>query len=468
MPSPTAPQPDRSQIPLLQLAWPLLVENLLRSSLMSVDTVMLGRYSAKAVAAMSIVMQYAFFIQLLYMMVSIGASILIAQNLGAGRRREAGLIGVGSLTLILGLSLGVSALVVLAAAPLLSLYGLDPEVAGYGRQFLTIYGGLSFFMAVNIGQASILRSWGHARDPMFVNVLALVLTVCGNALSLFGPFGFPVLGVVGVAASTVFSQAVACLLTFLLIRRRTDVALPLPEARRIPARLYRAMLAIGIPTAGENLSYNVSQIATVAMLARLGTASLTTYGVLLAVLRYIFMPGVSIGIAAQLKVGYLVGAGRAAEAEKKVYRYFAIGFGISLVLVALVERLHRPLLALFSADPEVVALASAVLVVALVHEPGRNFNTVIIPALKGAGDVRFPVLVGIASMWGIGVCGAWLLGVKLGYGLPGVWVAMAADEWTRGLAMLWRWRSGAWKTKALVTVEAGGSSVSMVEAEEGL
>jgi Na+-driven multidrug efflux pump len=266
----------------------------------------------------------------------------------------------------------------------------------------------------------------------------------------------------------VFSQAVACLLTFLLIRRRKDVALPLREARRIPARLYRAMLAIGIPTAGENISYNVSQIATLAMLAKLGTASLTTYGVLLAVLRYIFMPGVSIGIAAQLKVGYLVGAGRAAEAQQKVYRYFAIGFGISLVLVALVERFHRPLLALFSADAEVVSLASAVLLVALVHEPGRNFNTVIIPALKGAGDVRFPVYVGIASMWGVGVGGAWLLGVKLGYGLPGVWTAMAADEWLRGLAMLWRWRSGAWKTKALVTAEAGGPSVSMVEAGEGL
>ena len=467
MPPPSVP-PDRAQIPLLQLAWPLLVENLLRSSLMSVDTVMLGRYSAKAVAAMSIVMQYAFFIQLLYMTVSIGASILIAQNLGAGRRQEAGLIGVGSLTLMLLLSLGVSTLAVVAAGPLLSLYGLDPEVALYGRQFLTLYGGLSFFMAVNIGQASILRSWGYPRDPMFVNVLGLILTVCGNALCLFGPFGFPVLGVVGVAASTVFSQAVACLLTFLLIRRRKEVALPMREAGRIPGRLYRAMLAIGIPTAGENISYNVSQIATLAMLAKLGTASLTTYGVLLALLRYIFMPGVSIGIAAQLKVGYLVGAGRAAEAEQKVYRYFAIGFGCSLVLVVLVERFHRPLLALFSADAEVVALASAVLLVALVHEPGRNFNTVIIPALKGAGDVRFPVYVGIASMWGIGVGGAWLLGVKLGYGLPGVWTAMAADEWLRGLAMLWRWRSGAWKTKALVTAEAGGSSVSMVEAEEGL
>jgi Na+-driven multidrug efflux pump len=195
---------------------------------------------------------------------------------------------------------------------------------------------------------------------------------------------------------------------------------------------------------------------------------LTTYGVLMAVLRYVFMPGVSIGTAAQLKVGYLVGAGRAAEAQQKVYRYFATGFGLSVVLVIVVERLHRQLLALFSADPEVVALASAVLLVALVHEPGRNFNTIIIPALKGAGDVRFPVYVGIASMWGIGVVGAWFLGVRLGYGLPGIWAAMAADEWLRGLIMLARWRSGAWQGKALVTAEAGGPSLSRVEAEEGL
>ena len=468
MPAPSAAQPDRSQIPLLQLAWPLLVENLLRSSLMSVDTLMLGRFSNKAVAALSLVNQYAFFIQLLYMMVSIGASILITQNLGAGNRKEAGLVGVGSLTLMSAGSLLVSAVFALGAGPLLSLYGLEPEVALYGKQFLTIYGGFSFLMAVNIGQGSILRSWGHSRDPMMVNVVCLVLTVAGNALCLFGPFGFPVLGVVGVAASTVFSQLVACVLTYFLIKRRHDIALPLREFRAIPRRVYRAMLAIGIPTAGENLSYNVSQIATLAMLARLGTASLTTYGVLLAVLRYIFMPGVSIGIAAQLKVGYLVGAGRAGEAQQKVYRYFAIGFGCSVVLVVLVERFHRPLLALFSADPEVVALASGVLLVALVHEPGRNFNTVIIPALKGSGDVRFPVYVGIASMWGIGVLGAWVLGVKLGYGLPGVWVAMAADEWLRGLAMLARWRSGVWKTKALVATEAGGPSVSMIEAEEGI
>ena len=460
---------DRAQISLLQLAWPMFVENVLRASLMSVDTAMLGRYSESAVAAMSLVNQFAYFIQLLYMTVSTGASILITQQLGAGRRREAGLIGVGSLTLVVGFSLVVSSVFTLVTGPLIGLYGLDPEVARYARQFLVLYGGLSFFMALNIAQASILRAWGHTRDPMLVNVLCLVLTVLGNALCLFGPFGFPVLGVTGVAASTVFSQVVGCVLCFVALRRRRALELPLGEVARIPGRLYSAILAIGLPTAGENLAYNLSQIAILAMLSALGAVPLATYGIVMAVLRYVFMAGVSIGSAAQLKVGYLVGSGRHAEARQRVHRYFALASACTVPSVLLLELFHRPVLGLFSADPGVLALASTVLLVAVVHEPGRNFNSVFIPALKGAGDVRFPVTMGIVSMWGIGVAGAWLLGIRLHWGLAGIWIAMAADEWLRGLVMLRRWRSGAWQTGGrLAAAGADVAEVAAVEIEEGI
>jgi putative MATE family efflux protein len=460
---------DRAQISLLHLAWPIFVENILRTSLMSVDTFMLSRYSAKAVAAMSLVNQFAFFIQLLYMTVSTGASILIAQHLGAGRRREAGQVGVASLTLVLGFSVVVSAAFAIGAGPLIGLYGLEPEVARYAQQFLALFGGLSFFMAVNIAQASILRAWGYTRDPMLINVLALGLTVIGNSLCLFGPFGLPVLGMIGVAASTVASQAVACVLSFVAIRRRRDVALPLGETARIPRRVHAAILAIGIPTAGEQLAYNVSQIVIMAMLATLGAVPLTTYGILLAILRYVFMPGISIGSAAQIKVGYLVGARRHDEAERRVYRYFALATACSLTSVLLVQLFHLPLLGLFSAEPAVVALASTVLVIALVHEPGRNFNTVITPSLKGAGDVRFPVYVGILTMWGVSIGGAWLLGLHLGWGLPGVWIAMAAEEWLRGLIILFRWRSGAWRANThLPAAGADVAEAAAIEIEEGI
>lgn len=460
---------DRAQIPLLQLAWPMFVENILRASLMSVDTAMLGRYSERAVAAMSLVNQFAYFIQLLYMTVSTGASILITQQLGAGRRREAGLIGVGSLTLAVAFSLVVSSAFTLFTGPLIGLYGLDADVARYARQFLVLYGGLSFFMAANIAQASILRAWGHTRDPMLINVLGLVLTVLGNALCLFGPFGFPVLGVTGVAASTVFSQVVACALGFVAMRRRRELELPLGELARIPGRLYSAILAIGIPTAGENLAYNVSQIAIMAMLATLGAVPLATYGIVMAVLRYVFMAGVSIGSAAQLKVGYLVGSGRHAEAKQRVHRYFALASICTVALLVPLELFHRSILGLFSGDPGILALGSTVLLVSIVHEPGRNFNTVFIPSLKGAGDIRFPVTMGVLSMWGIGVAGAWLLGIRLHWGLPGIWIAMATDEWVRGLVMLRRWRSGAWQAGGrLVAASAGVAEVAAVEIEEGI
>ena len=224
-----------------------------------------------------------------------------------------------------------------------------------------------------------------------------------------------------------------------------------------------------MPSAGENLSYNLSQIAIMAMLSSLGAGPLTTYGILLAVLRYVFMPGISIGVAAQLKVGYLVGARRHGEAASRVHRYFALAMAISVALVLLVQLLHRPILALFTADPAVIALASSVLIVAIVHEPGRNFNTVFGPSLRGAGDVRFPFYVGVVSMWGVSVVGGWLLGRRLGWGLTGIWLAMAADEWLRGLIMLRRWRSGAWRTRTLIgTADAGVAEAAAVEIEEGI
>lgn len=441
---------DQKKIPMIELVWPLLVENLLRTSLMSVDTLMLSHYSGKAVAAMSLVSQMTFFILLIYMMVSVGASILIAQNLGAGRHQDAEASGVGSIIMMLGLSVVLSLAVLVFIHPVVTLFGVEPDVARYAEQFMKVFGGLSVFMALNIAQASIVRVWGYTRAPMWVNTGCLVLTVVGNALCLFGLLGFPVLGMVGVAGSTVLSQLIACVAFHWFIKHKTGIRLPLKQANRVPRTLYRSMLRIGVPTVGENLSYNLSQIAILGMVARMGTAALAGYGIAISILRYVFMPGVSIGSATQLKVGYLVGAGHHEEASRRVYRYFGTGFLISFALVTTVALARFPILSLFTKDAGLLALTGTLLLVAIIHEPGRNFNTIIIPALKGAGDVLFPVNIGVVSMWGIGVAGSWLLGLHLGLGLVGVWLAMAADEWVRGLIMLARWRSGAWKARSFV------------------
>jgi putative MATE family efflux protein len=448
----TAPE-DKSKIPLTAIVLPMYVENIIRTSLLLVDQLMLNRYSEKAAAAMSSVNQFSYFIQLLYLLVAAGLSILIAQGLGAGRHEEAGRTATAGMLIMAVFAVAVSLCVFILARPILGLYDLEDDVRAMAVRFLAIYGAGSFFMAMNIAQANILRAYGHASDVMAINVAALAVTILGNALSLYGPFGLPVTGIAGVAVSNVAGQFVAFWLMALRIRSRREIRLRWRESRSIPRNVFSAILKVGVPTAGENLSYNFAQIIIVSFIARLGTQALAAYGLALSLSRYVSTTGFSIGNAAQIKVGYLVGAGKQDEAYRRVWRYFALGFCLSIAAVLGLNVAKKPVLAFFTDDPAVLAYAASALLVALFLEPGRNLNTIIIPALKGSGDTLFPVLVGICFQWGVGVSFAWLFGLKLGFGLAGIWLALSCDEWSRGIVMALRWKSGAWRSKTLIHAE---------------
>jgi putative MATE family efflux protein len=441
---------DKTKIPIVQFALPMFIENVIRASLISVDQFMLYGYSEKAVAAVSVVNQMAFFIQLIYTMVALGASINISQNLGAGNRQEAKLLGIASILLTGIFSILLSLIIVFSASSILGLYPLEKEVNHYAWQFLVIYGGGSIFMALNIVQSNILRAYGHTRDPMIVNVIALVFTIVGDAFCLFGFFGFPILGVKGVACSTVISQFLAFWILGISIMIRKDTKLPLKNIFKVSKKEFLNILKVGVPTAGENLSYTFGQIIVSRMIAGMGTSALAAYSLVITLSRYVFIPGLSIGTGTQIKVGYYVGAKKEDEAQQKVYRYFITGFIISFFLIISLNIFKKNLIGLFTQNNEIVLIASSVLLVAIFMEPGRNFNTIIIPGLKGAGDVRFPVFIGMIFSWCIGVGGAYILGISLKLGLVGIWVAMGSDEWVRGLIMFFRWKSGAWRNKSLV------------------
>jgi len=444
------PPIDRANISLLHLTWPILVENILRISLSSVDVFMLSFYSEKAVAAVGLVNQFVFFLQLFYLMVAIGASILISQNLGARREKEAGQIALGSLALAVIFAIALSIAMSISANGIIGLYKLDAQVHRFAWQFLFIYSLGSITASLGMVQSAILRAHGHSREPMVVNIVANIINVAGNYAFIFGPFGVPKLGVVGVALSTVFSQAVACLVLAMRIRAHHDIELPLRDIMRVPRRVYKNILAVGVPTAGENLSYTIGQIFIMRIISSMGTDAMTAFVYAMTILRYVFMVSVSIGTGTQIKVGYWVGAAMHDIAYKKVYRYFALGFCSSLILVAIVFLAQKPLLHIFTHNPSVLGLIAGVFIVSLVLEPGRTFNVIIIPALKGAGDVRYPVYMGMLLMWGIGVVLAYVFGITLQWGLVGVWLGLTCDEWIRGVIMLFRWKSGRWRSKTLV------------------
>ncbi|EKO5168816.1 MATE family efflux transporter [Vibrio vulnificus] len=428
---------------IMTLAWPILVEILLRTALGTSDVFMLSGYSDKAVSAVGVITQLTFFLIIVSTFVSSGTGILIAQYNGAGRDQDATHVGVASIALSSVIGVILSVLAVLGATHLLPYYGLEAQVEQYAQEYLLISGAMTFNVTIGIVFTTILRSHGYSRSPMTVNLISGVLNIIGNYIALYQPFGLPVYGVQGVAIATVASQVIGTTILGVLLWR-SSIDLPMRSLAQVPSAVYKKILKIGGMNAGEVLSYNMAQITIVYFVVQMGTSSLAAFTYAQNIARFSFAFALAIGQATQIQTGYYIGKGWIESITKRVQIYFLVGFASSVTVASTIYFMRDAILTLFTQQPEILMLAGSLVMGSIVLEAGRVFNLIFISALKGAGDIKFPVQMGILSMWGLGVVFSYLLGIHWGYGVFGAWMAIALDEWFRGLIMARRWRSQVW------------------------
>ena len=447
------PSANRGALPMFKLTLPIALEQIFRILVSSVDTMMLSSYDNDAVAAVGLVSQYVFFLTLVFSVIGTGCSIVLAQFIGARKSRDdLNHVAQASAVMVFVLSFVLTLLVLFGTSALLGFYELEEAVRGYAWQYFVIYGGIfCFFNAFSLLQGAVLRSYGYTKEAMIVSVVANLTNVIGNALSLYGWFGLPVLGVVGVAGASGLAMVVSCIMFAVFIRRRKDVAFSLKGLRKVPRESFRLVLKVGVPTAGEGLSYNVSQIVIMAMISTLGTNAMSAQVYTMTILRFVFAIAMAVGSATQIKAGYYVGAKEQDVAYKKVFIYQIVATSCSMLVIIIANLIKNPVVRIFTDIPEVHSLVCTLLIYSAYMEFGRSLNLVYVGALKGAGDVRFPVLYGICSNWGIMVLGSYILGIKCGLGLVGFWLGIGTDETTRGIVMLLRWRSKRWQKYSLIS-----------------
>lgn len=444
---------------ILRITWPIFVETLLRMLLGNVDTIMLSHYSEDAVAAVGTVNQIFSMVIIMYSVVSTGTTIVISQYLGAGQAEKAKKIAAYACLMNLSFGLIVSVLLAIFARPILLLMNLPPELMGYGTEFLTIIGGFSFLQAFLSANAAILRSYGNTRTAMFVALGMNMLNIVGNSIALFGFFGLPVLGVKGVACSTAFSQLVAFLVTFFIVAKKLKLLAPIKSIIKIDKGLIVPILKIGLPSAGEQFVFQLSTLAITFIITFMGSDALTTRVMTFNIMWFIMVSGMSLGQGTQILVGHLVGAGETEKAYKVCFRSCRIGLTITLILATIVFVSGKFLLGLFTDNENIISVGSKLLAITFLLETGRAINLIVISSLKAAGDVKFPVMMGMLSPWGIAVPIAYILGLKLGFSLFGVWIAYTCDEWFRAILMIVRWKSGIWKNKGLFSQKIKGADL---------
>ncbi|MCT8137881.1 MATE family efflux transporter [Anaerobacillus sp. CMMVII] len=440
-----------AKLTLFALTWPILIEIFLHMLMGNADTLMLSQYDDNAVASVGVSNQLINVIIVMFGFIATGTSILIAQYIGAKQEQDANKIAVVSIIGNLVFGVLLSLILFIFAPSILKAMNLPPELMDSSLVYLRIVGGFAFIQALIMTIAAIIRSHGFTKDAMYVTVGMNLINVIGNYFFIFGPFGFPVLGVTGVAISTTISRFIGLIAMFFILRYRIKGSLPYSFLLKgLPKNELKKLLKIGVPSAGEHLSYNTSQIAITYFIASMGTIALTTKVYTQNIMMFILLFSIAIGQGTQILIGHYVGAQKLEEAYQRCLKSLKIAIYVSLGMAVIFSFFSRPFLSLFTDNPDIITLGTTLILLTIILEPGRAFNLVVINCLRAAGDVKFPVYIGILSMWGVAVTLSYLLGIVFGLGLIGVWIAFIVDEWLRGLLMLRRWKSRKWIQMTLV------------------
>ncbi len=439
---------------LFSLAWPLFLELLLGIAVGVVGTVLAARLGDASGAAFALSHHVFGTLFILFRIIGAGVGVVLTQALGAGRRDTADAVARA----VLGASTWLGLLVALPAlavpGTLLGLLNAPAEVLPLAAPLLMMLAPAMLLDAWNASMTAVMRAHLRARETLAVMVVMHLLHLALMGPLMFGwglPAGVSGLGLPGFALALLLARAVAIALHLWLWRTR----LSLRPQRADWWQLKRAALAevarIGLPGAAENIAYRLAYMVSVAVVGGMGAAALATHAYVQQVLMVVLLCGLVTGLSAEIVVGHLIGAGRFKQAHAVVRRGLARGLLLS-VAVAGVAALGSPwLMRVFTQDAQIIAMATVLLWWTVLLEPGRTFNLVVINALRAAGDARYPVVVGAGSMAVVLAGGSWLLGVHFDFGLPGVWVAYAADEWLRGLLMWRRWARLAWVPQARAT-----------------
>jgi putative MATE family efflux protein len=444
-----APDARRVRRRVFTLAAPVIGENLLQTLLGVVDTLLVAGLGAVALAGVGAALQVVFILLGGLSALSVGASVLVAQAVGARDTREASRLARQALIWSLLIAAPLTAIGLPLTPWLIGLFGLPPDVAGVAESYLAVNLGAVATITLMLLASAVLRGAGDSRTPMLVTLLANVVNVALSWALIYGHMGLPALGAVGSAWGTVISRGVgAAILVAVLWRGRDGVRVRGGSWAPSPAAA-GGVLRIGLPAALEEMIVITAFAAMTPIVAALGTEPLAAHRVVINILSLSFLPGLGFGLAVTALVGQAVGAGRPAEARlsTNIALRWALAWMSGLGLLFLI--FARPLTALFGDDPALVDAGAPAIVAVVLAQPLWAATFVYAGALRGAGDTRTPLVITGAMMWVAVLAG--FVGTRFA---PHLWVVWAGFLVAGPIETYLYWR--AWRRADLSRAERAG------------
>jgi putative MATE family efflux protein len=475
---------------VFRLAWPAIAENALQTLLGIVDTAVVARLGTAALSGVGAAQQLVWILTTALVAISMGATVLVARHVGAKQKQDANSVLKQSLVLSVGAS-AVLMPIALLAHPLMTMLGLTPEAANEGAIFLSITLLCAVPLVMMFVAGAAMRGAGDTRTPMLVTaginvinaVLAVELVFGGEKASeilggwltgLVHAFGgsavvtvpglawIPEMGVAGSAWASVIARGTGTMILlamFFLPRASLSLRRGSGGSWWPDFGIVRRIMKIGVPSALEQLFMSLGILIYSLLVIGLGEVVFATSRLALNAVFLSQMPGFGFSMAATTLVGQSLGARspkRAVLGAQLATRSAVVWMGLMGVVFFF---FGEPIMRMFTDDPRLIGLGADSLKVIALYQPTLAIAFVLGGALRGAGDVRFPMWVTTFTVWLVRLPAGAFIGLPavclpftdvcvpgLGWGLPGIYSALIFESVVRASLLYFRFREGKWQT----------------------
>lgn len=390
---------------MLKIALPIMIQNLVTSSLNMADTIMIGKLGEVEIAAVGIANQYFFFFSMILIGLCGGCSVFIAQYWGkkdfANIRR---ILGLGLISVIL-ISIVFMTVGFINPGRIISLFNKDVTVMALGGKYLSIVLFSYVFTAITFIYSISLRSIGNTVVPLIVNIAALICNIFFNYVLIFGKFGAPALGVEGAALATLISRVVeTIILLFLVYKENGVLAAKLSELIDLNISFIKRSYKIIIPVLLNDVFWALASLIYSIVYGRMGTGATAAVQICNTVSNIFMVVVFGLSNASAIMIGNSIGEGSIDKTIDYAKKFMIASLFVSIFL-GLGLALSSPLiLDLFNVSNEVRRSTLIMLyTISLIFFVRSTGLVIIVGILRGAGDARSALLIEGFTMWFIGV-----------------------------------------------------------------
>ncbi|HEX2101609.1 MAG TPA: MATE family efflux transporter [Candidatus Synoicihabitans sp.] len=412
----------------LTLAGPIIVGQVSQMLMGVTDSIMIGHVGKVPLAAAAFANSVFGFVFVCGVGLLVPVSVLGSRAHGAGRDGEGAEWLRHGVALAAGFSL-VAMAGMLLLGDQLARFGQPPEVLAAVHPYYEI---ITFSLLPTLA-FGVFRQFAEALNrplgPMLILLLSVALNVLLNWILIYGHLGAPALGLTGAGWATLISRVASLLVIVVWLRRVPELRRAWPPAgwiRSLQRARFREMLHIGVPAAISLMFEAGAFTAAAIMMGWLGATELAAHQIAISCAAFTFMFPLGLSMAVSMRIARAVGEGRRD-------RLRAIGYSAQLMSAAamttfaLTFALAGGLLARgFVDEPEVIALAARLLVVAAIFQLFDGAQVVGVGALRGLADVKTPTLITAVAYWGVSLPVGYWVGVRAGWGALAIWGALAA------------------------------------------